>query len=299
MIVSRTVARKSWRSFVKSAAATNESPKCTPELEAVVTQANNSTGVKRDLSNSLELEQPRFFDSRERYNMFVNSTSEKWQTSRQVINQLPFLNPSPPSLNFFDAGLGDASVLSRVLRGAHGIFPHVPFLVVAKEISIEDCRLALNKFPDRFSEHPQLVMCITNMFMSEAPMLLPKDPKKHEDIEWIEMSLRGNTAFEFERQIEEELRQRVDNAWHLVEGKQGPIYDKPCVIVIYREDQRFVLDAVRPQLRTNAEGGTRAYVEQVSYLKTTHERRRADLREPKILQLSVPQGKLKAYSSCK
>ena len=63
-------------------------------------------------------EKKKFYDSRERYNMFVNSTSEKWQTSRAIIDQLKFLNPSPPSLNIFDAGLGDGSVLSRVLARA-------------------------------------------------------------------------------------------------------------------------------------------------------------------------------------
>jgi len=37
--------------------------------------------------------------------------------------------------------------------------------VVAKEISLEDVRLGLEKMPDRFFEHPHTVLVVTNLFI--------------------------------------------------------------------------------------------------------------------------------------
>ena len=46
--------------------------------------------------------------------------------------------------------MGDGTVLARIMRSAHRLFPTVPLLAVAKEISLEDVRLGLEKMPDRF-----------------------------------------------------------------------------------------------------------------------------------------------------
>lgn len=191
--------------------------------------------------------QKRFFDSREKYLMFINTTDEKRKSGDRVLEELEHLNPSPPSINVFDAGLGDASVLTRVLRGMHGMYPSVPFVVVSKEISLEDVRLALSKMPDRFAEHPQLVICVTNMFYRDAPKLVPS--QGFEDLEWIDMPLCGNSAIGFERQIERDLVPLVDDAWHVKTGKAGnPIPKKPAVLVVHRQDQRFTLDNIIPKL---------------------------------------------------
>jgi hypothetical protein len=56
------------------------------------------------------------------------------------------------AIRIFDAGLGDATVPVRLMRSTHRAFPTVPSLVVAKEISLEDVRLGLEKMPDRFHE---------------------------------------------------------------------------------------------------------------------------------------------------
>ena len=74
----------------------------------------------------------------------------------------------------FDAGIGDGTVLTRVMRATHSRFPTIPLYVVGKEISLEDVRLALEKMPDRFYEHPATVLVITNMYYSEAPWLTPQ-----------------------------------------------------------------------------------------------------------------------------
>ena len=72
----------------------------------------------------------------------------------RVSMELANIHPRPPAVRMFDAGVGDGTVLARVMRSMHGRFPTMPFYVVGKEISLEDVRLALEKLPDRFCEHP-------------------------------------------------------------------------------------------------------------------------------------------------
>ena len=48
--------------------------------------------------------------------------------------------------------------------------------MVGKEVSLEDVRISLGRMGDRFFEHPQTVLAVTNMFYSEAPWLHPAAP---------------------------------------------------------------------------------------------------------------------------
>jgi len=89
--------------------------------------------------------------------------------------ELEQVRPTPPALNIFDAGMGDGTVLSRLMRHAHSVHPAVPMVAVAKEISLEDVRLGLEKMPDRFTEHPATVLVITNLNYAEAPRLMLRD----------------------------------------------------------------------------------------------------------------------------
>ncbi|HTI66589.1 MAG TPA: hypothetical protein VL460_03460, partial [Caulobacteraceae bacterium] len=83
----------------------------------------------------------RFYDNRQKYLMFVNTCSEKWVVAQRVALELANLHPRPPAIRLFDAGVGDGTVLTRVMRTLHHRFPWVPFYVVGKEISLEDVRL--------------------------------------------------------------------------------------------------------------------------------------------------------------
>src|SRR5262249_23659337 len=87
----------------------------------------------------------RFFDNRQKYLLFVTTCSEKWVVAERVIMELDNIHPTPPAVRIFDAGVGDGTVLTRVLRAMHRRFPEFPFYVVGKEISLEDVRLALEK----------------------------------------------------------------------------------------------------------------------------------------------------------
>ena len=190
----------------------------------------------------------RFFDNREKYLLFVTTCSEKWAIGQRIGAELAALAPEPPALRVFDAGTGDGTVMASVLRQLHGHFPTVPFLVVGKEISLEDVRLTLEKLPDRFSEHPQTVVVLTNLNYGEAPGLRPADKNAQSRVNWREVALDGHTAHEFDRQINE-LRPTLADWWKVRTSPStgNPVYVEPSVIALYRSDHRFTLDAVIPR----------------------------------------------------
>jgi hypothetical protein len=116
----------------------------------------------------------RFFDNRQKYLLFVNTCSEKWEIASRVGLELGNIHPRPPAVRVFDAGVGDGTVLARVMRSMHDRFPTTPFYIVGKEISLEDIRLTLHKMADRFVEHPSTVLVLTNLAYAEAPWLAAK-----------------------------------------------------------------------------------------------------------------------------
>jgi len=189
----------------------------------------------------------RFYDSREKYLLFVTTTDEKWAIAQRINEELDKLKPKPPALRLFDAGMGDASVISHVLRAMHDRFPEIPFLAAAKEISMEDVRLGLEKMADRFAEHPQMVLVITNMRYAEAAQLYPKNPDEQANLKRWDIALKGTTAKHFDSQLRD-LTDIVRDGWQTRPSPKtgNPLYVNPSMIVLYREDQKFALDAVIP-----------------------------------------------------
>lgn len=94
----------------------------------------------------------RFFDNREKYLLFVTTCNEKQVIAERVAMDTMHLEPKQPALRIFDAGMGDASVLTRVMMNLHHRFPTVPMLVVGKEISYEDVRISLVSYVDSRAE---------------------------------------------------------------------------------------------------------------------------------------------------
>lgn len=190
----------------------------------------------------------RFYDNRQKYLMFVNTCSEKWEVANRVSQELDYVHPRPPALRIFDAGVGDGTILSRVMRTMHDKFATMPFYIVGKEISLEDVRLTLQKMPDRFYEHPATVLVLTNLQYANAPWLTVRDLKAASSLVWHEVRLKGNTSHSFEEQITE-LEPFLAENWNARTGKSGnSVYDRPAVLVIYREDHRFLLDPIIPKL---------------------------------------------------
>jgi hypothetical protein len=190
----------------------------------------------------------RFFDNRQKYLLFVNTCSEKWEVANRVSDELAHIHPRPPAVRVFDAGVGDGSVLTRVMRAMHDRFPHMPFYNVGKEISLEDIRLTLQKMPDRFFEHPASVLVLTNLAYADAPWLHVKSLNAASSLVWHELPLVGNSAHRFEQQIID-LEPFLALNWRAgVSARTGnPIYERPVVLVIYREDHRFLLDPIIPK----------------------------------------------------
>lgn len=190
----------------------------------------------------------RFYDNRQKYLLFVNTCTEKWVVSQRIEMELEHIKPRAPALRMFDAGVGDGTVLTRVMRTMHDRFPTVPFYIVGKEISLEDVRLALEKMPDRFYEHPSTVLVMTNMYYSEAPWLRPNTLAAASGLVWNEVALNGNTAGQFERQITD-LQGFLAKNWtaKMSPTTGNPIYERPVVLVIYRQDHKLLLDNVRPK----------------------------------------------------
>jgi len=190
----------------------------------------------------------RFYDNRQKYLAFVNTCDEKWKVAERAAQELQYLQPTPPAFRLFDAGMGDGTLLSHLMRAMHRRYPTIPFYVVAKEISLEDIRLSLEKMPDRFVEHPASVIILTNLYYAESPWLMPKNVEKAAALNWLEVSLEGNTAHGFGEQLRALDDDLVDGWQVKASPKTGnPLYVRPTVMVIYRDDQRFLLDDVIPR----------------------------------------------------
>jgi hypothetical protein len=193
----------------------------------------------------------RFFDNREKYLLFVSTTSEKTEVAARIGREIELLAPTPPALRVFDAGTGNGVVLSHVLRNLHRRHPTVPFVVVGKEASMEDGRLTLAQLPDRLAEHPNTVVVLTNMFYAEAPWLWPKDPAHQANLNWSDVPLQGSTAHDFFQQIND-LDDLLSDGWQTVTSEKtgNPVYQRPSVVVLYRADQAFALHDVIPTRTT-------------------------------------------------
>jgi len=144
--------------------------------------------------------------------------------------------------------MSDGTVITRLMRSTHRVFPTAPMFVVAKEISLEDVRLGLDKLPDRLMEHPATVFVVTNLNYAEAPRLMPRDAQQAAALNWQEVRLTGSTAHEYAEQIDE-LGGALASGWQATPSPKtgNPLVVRPSVLAIYREDHKFLLDSVIPK----------------------------------------------------
>lgn len=237
------------RNFINSYGAAKSEPNAAlgGSLEGLnsALMSNGATSNTPDLPPEQNF---RFYDNRQKYLMFVNTCSEKWMVANRVAKEFEHLHPRPPALRLFDAGVGDGTVLARVMRAMHHSYETYPFYIVGKEISLEDVRLALMQMPDRFYEHPSTVLVMTNLAYAEAPWLMPGQPGAAAGLVWKEVALKGTSSAEFENQITD-LQPFLSENWRASVSKKtgNPVYERPTVLVLYREDCRFLLDAVIPK----------------------------------------------------
>ena len=200
-------------------------------------------------SRSISPKRPfRFFDNRQKYLAFVNTCNEKWKVAERAAKELTHLRPEPPALRLFDAGMGDGTVLTHVMRAMHQRYTTLPFYIVGKEISLEDVRLSLEKLPDRLVEHPASIIVFTNLYYSEAPWLIPRDVNKAAALNWKIVELDGDSSYGFGQQLRS-LDEFLVDAWQATASPKtgNPLYVRPTVMTIYRKDHKFLLDSIIPQ----------------------------------------------------
>ncbi|WP_282605940.1 hypothetical protein [Pelagibius sp. Alg239-R121] len=239
----------------------------------------------------------RFFDNRQKYLMFVNTCSEKREIGRRIARELPHIHPRPPAVRVFDAGVGDGTVLAALMRSMHRRFLTMPFYVVAKEISIEDVRLALDEMPDRLFEHPATVLVFTNLTYAESPWLTARSSAAAAKLVWKNVALRGSSADEFHEQIAG-LQSFLSDNWQVESGKHGnPVYQRPAVLVLYREDHRFLLDPIIPR-----PGAARADFDLIVAAQPYRARASATFKAEKVIgplaRALRPGGRLVGIHSC-
>jgi hypothetical protein len=190
----------------------------------------------------------RFYDNRQKYLAFVNTCNEKSAIAHRAAQELAQIRPTPPALRLFDAGMGDGTVLARLLRNVHYLFPTVPVCVVAKEISLEDVRLGLEKMPGRFMEHPASVVVVTNLNYADAPSLAPHALQPGQTLNWQQVRLSGTSEHEYAEQIDA-LEPMLNEGWQTRPSPKtgNPVYNRPTVLVIHRADHEFLLESVIPR----------------------------------------------------
>ena len=225
-----------------------DAPAAPPELLQLLRVAPQPEHKRHVPEREVPSRNFRFFDNRQKYLLFVNTCGEKETIARRVGLELAHIHPAPPAVRVFDAGMGDGTVLTRVLREMHRRFPTLPFYAVGKEISLEDTRLSLEKMADRFYEHPATALVVTNMYYTEAPWLAPKALAAATSLVWHEVPLTGTTSADFSEQITA-LEPFLAKNWQARHSPKtgNPIYERPVALVLYREDFRFLLDDVIPR----------------------------------------------------
>lgn len=223
-----------------------------PEQQAVTTDVpaaenqNNGVGL---VGEELPDQPFTFYHNRQKYLTFVNTCNEKPMIANRAAQELQHIHPKPPGLRVLDAGVGDGTLLTQLMRNLHHRHPSVPFFINAKEISDENVRLFLSKLPDRFFEHPAMVVVITNLRYQDAPTLKPSDINTAAALNWKEVGLRGRSSYDFADQIEG-LEKDLKQDWQTQRSSTSDkmVYRRPSVLVLYREDQKLLLDQLIPRM---------------------------------------------------
>ena len=240
------------RQYIKEQSSSADVISAANNVVTIQTSNTREQPVKRNQTDDRPF---RFYDNRQKYLAFVNTCNEKWKVAERAAQELVHVHPEPPALRMFDAGVGDGTVLSHMMRAMHRRFPTIPFFIVCKEVSLEDVRLTLDKLPDRFIEHPSSVIIVTNLYYAESPWLMPNDVSKASALNWMEVPLQGSSAHEFGEQLRG-LDNDLVNGWQVKANEKtgNPMYVRPSVLVMFREDHRFLLNDVIPK-RGQAAGG--------------------------------------------
>jgi hypothetical protein len=188
-----------------------------------------------------------FFEQRQRYHVFANTTNESWVLADRIAEDLHGLQPRGPGIRIFFAPMDNGITLTRTLRALHADFPNVPVLVVLKGRGLEDLRNTMGRLVDRLAEHPLSVFVVTNLYVREAVDLVKTSVDNPHPVKWREVALEGERSYDYQQQIAR-LYGDLSREWLIRQGAHGqPVYERPSVVTIYRKDHRFPLEDIIPK----------------------------------------------------
>ena len=180
----------------------------------------------------------RFFDDRLKYLSFIQNTGEKKAISEKIYSYIARLSENKSYLRILDAGTGDGTIFSNIIKSFHKHHPYTSLLLTGKEISYEDVKNTLEKMPDRFVEHPNLLITMTNVKFSELGLIESSNKIKDKKIKEFNLVLKSNNSFDFNAQITGALLENfIKKSWGIkIDKKDRTSYSNPCIIRVYRED---------------------------------------------------------------
>ncbi len=180
----------------------------------------------------------RFFDDRLKYLSFIQNTSEKKAISQKLYPHVDDLSQNKSYLRILDAGTGDGTIKSNVIKSFHRYHPYTSLLITGKEISYEDLKNTLEKMPDRFVEHPNLMITMTNVKFAELGLIETSKKIKNKKVKEFNLILKSDNSFDFHSQITgNALGNFIKKNWGIeIDSKSRTSYSNPCIIRVYRED---------------------------------------------------------------
>lgn len=186
-------------------------------------------------------------EQRHRFHVFAATTNEAWVQADIITDDILKLEVGPPGLRLFYAPMDNGVALARVLRAAHAHYPDLPIQIVIKGWGLEDLRNTLGRMVDRLAEHPRTVLIVTNLYTREAVELRKTADEGPKDLSWREVALSGSRSYDFQQQVAA-LFGELANEWTVIKGKDDlPVYSRPSVVTIFREDQREALSDLIPE----------------------------------------------------
>ena len=180
----------------------------------------------------------RFFDDRLKYLSFIQNTSEKKAISMKLYPHIAGMSQNKSYLRILDAGTGDGTIKSNVIKSFHRYHPYTSLLITGKEISYEDLKNTLEKMPDRFVEHPNLMVTMTNVKFAELGLIENSSKIKNKKVKEFNLALKSDNSFDFNSQITgSALGNFIKKNWGIeIDNKSRTSYSNPCIIRVYRED---------------------------------------------------------------
>ena len=180
----------------------------------------------------------RFFDDRLKYLSFIQNTGEKKSISEKIYPFISKLSQNKSYLRILDAGTGDGTIITNVIKSFHRYHPYTSLIITGKEISYEDLKNTLEKMPDRFVEHPNLLVTMTNVKFSELGLIESATKINNKKVREFNLILKSDNSFDFNSEITgNKLGNFIKKYWGIeIDDKGRTSYSNPCIIRIYRED---------------------------------------------------------------